>query len=104
MKNAFHLTNVYSPSSRNRLPSAAISSDVPLKGAIGSMLVRSRTSSTIPNRPMLRTAPTLGCLAATCSRWTLSRSPMRAARSMSFSSSYTAIVASAVAQARGCEL
>ena len=54
VKNVFQRTKVYSPSSRKNPPSAAISSEVPLNGASGSFVCRSRTSSTRPKRPIDR--------------------------------------------------
>ena len=77
---------------------------VPLKGAIGSIVSRLRTSSTIPNRPMLRVAPTLGCRAASCSWWTFSARPSAPRARSAPPPRSTSIVARAVAQASGCEL
>src|SRR5205814_297097 len=60
VKNVFHRTKVYSPSCLKNLPSAAISSEVPLNGASGVFFALSRTSSKRPKRPIDRAAPTEG--------------------------------------------
>ena len=80
---------------------AFISSDVPLNGVSGVHGSCERTRSMMPNRPRLRVAPTLGCLAASrrwCSRMTESS---RAAFSIRPSSSYTEMVASEAARLTG---
>ena len=56
--------------------SAFISSLLPLNGAIGSRLRRSRISSRIPNSPMFRTAPTLGWRSASSAWWRPITSPI----------------------------
>jgi hypothetical protein len=54
---------VYRSFWRKNFPIAFISSDVPLNGVSGVNGSRERTRSMIPNRPMLRWAPTDGWLA-----------------------------------------
>src|ERR1041385_4126722 len=60
VKKVFQRTSVYRPSCRKNFPSSCVSGEVPLNGAIGSRVARSRTSSTIPNRPIFLVAPTEG--------------------------------------------
>ena len=77
----------YRPLSRKNLPIAFISSLVPLNGVIGVHGSCERTRSRIPNRPMLRCAPTEGCFAASASWWVRITAPMRAALPIRSSSS-----------------
>ena len=62
---------------------------------------RLRSSSTMPKSPMERTAPTEGCLAASSPCSCFITAPIFCAFSISLSSSYTRIVASAAAQPMG---
>ena len=100
-KNVFQRTNVYSPSSRKNFASFFIGSLVPLNGASGSMDWRSFTSSTSPNRPMLRVAPTIACFSRSPFISDVMTVPIRRALSSRWSSSYTCSVASAAAHASG---
>src|SRR5208283_5320077 len=78
-----------SPCSRKKRPSAAISSEVPLNGAIGCRVLRLRISSKMPNNPIERTAPTDGCLACSSVPSCVMIAPIFFALSISPSSSYT---------------